>query len=82
MQDMAGRIRERLCHLNASEWGIHSDAVDVCHICGKWTCEGHLEEVSLVANTDEYGHFCPQCLEDTAAWRIDEYVDRDRRGLT
>ncbi len=82
MQDIAGRVRQRLCHLDASQWGDHTGAVDVCHICRKPTCEGHLEEVAMVANIDEYRHFCPRCLEDTAAWRIDEYADRDRRGLT
>ncbi len=69
MQDMVGRVRQRLCHLNANESGDHTVAVDVCHICRKWTCDGHLEEVPLVANIDECGHFCPQCLEDTTVGR-------------
>ena len=60
MQGMAGRVRQELCHLNAPDWGDHTGAVDVCHICGKWTCEGHLEKVGVIQSTDEYQHFCPR----------------------
>ena len=77
VQDMAGRVRQKLCHLNPTDWGDHTGAVDVCHICGKWTCEGHLGKVDLIQSTDEYQHFCPRCLEDTSEWRIAEYLDRD-----
>ena len=38
MQDMAGRVRQRLCHLRAIEWGEHTVAVDVL---------SHLWEVDL-----------------------------------
>ena len=43
--------------------------------------KGHLEKVDLIRSTDEYQHFCPRCLEETAEWRIAEFGDRDRRGL-
>ncbi len=81
MQDMAGGVRQELCHLNATDWGDHTGTVDVCHICGKWTCVGHLEKVDVIRSTAEYQHFCPQCLEETAEWRIAEFGDRDRHGL-
>jgi len=81
MQDMAGKVRQELCHLNAAEWGEHTGAVDACHICGKSTCEGHLEKVDLIQSTDEYQHFCPRCPEETVEWRIAEYLDRDRHFL-
>ena len=28
MQDMAGRVRQELCHLSATDWGEHTGAVE------------------------------------------------------